>query len=90
MTEEDGLHEPTPEQPTTKPAASTRLVVVFAVIAVFAGVIVAKYLPPSWAGGNDSPAAQASLTSVRNDATADYEAAVKSGKPIYVMFHSMS
>jgi hypothetical protein len=31
-----------------------------------------------------------SITSVRNDAVADFEAAAASGKPIYVLFHSLS
>ena len=60
------------------------------VIAVFAGVIAAKYLSSVQTGGAGGSASQASLTSVRNDAAADYEAAVKTGKPIYVLFHSLS
>jgi hypothetical protein len=31
-----------------------------------------------------------SLTFAHNDATADFSAATKSGKPIYVLFHSLS
>ncbi|MDH4139654.1 MAG: thioredoxin family protein [Coriobacteriia bacterium] len=30
------------------------------------------------------------VTSVHNDAVADYEAALQAGKPIYVLFHSLS
>ncbi|MHB1342231.1 MAG: thioredoxin family protein [Coriobacteriia bacterium] len=37
-------------------------------------------------GGSAGP----SITSVHNDAVADYEAAVASGKPVYVLFHSLS
>ncbi len=34
--------------------------------------------------------AGATITSVHNDAVADYEAALKTGKPVYVLFHSLS
>lgn len=34
--------------------------------------------------------ASATITSVHNDAVADYEAALASGKPVYVLFHSLS
>jgi len=34
--------------------------------------------------------ASGSLTSTHNDATADYAAALKAGKPIYVLFHSLT
>ncbi|MBK5210972.1 MAG: hypothetical protein JJE36_01395 [Coriobacteriia bacterium] len=34
--------------------------------------------------------ATGSLTSVRNDAVSDYTAALKTGKPVYVLFHSLT
>ena len=90
MTEQEGPQESTQPEPTTKPGASTKMVIAFVVVAVFAGVIAAKYLSPSRPGGGAGQATQESVTSVRNDAAADYEAAVKTGKPIYVLFHSLS
>ena len=90
MTEQEDLQEPTQPEPTTKSGASTRMVIALVVIAVFAGVMAAKYLSPSQTGGGGGQASQESLTSVRNNAAADYEAAVKTGKPIYVLFHSLS
>ncbi len=90
MREQEGPHEPVQPEPTAESGVSTRMVIVFVVIALFAGILAAKYLSPSQPGGSDGLAARESLTSVRNDAAADYEAAVKSGKPIYVLFHSLS
>lgn len=70
---------------------SRRVAIALAVAALFAGVLAAKYLAPSQADTADAPvAATHSLTSVRNDALADYEAAMATGRPIYVMFHSSS
>ena len=90
MTEQEGPQEPAQPEPTTRSGVSTKLVIAFVVIAVFAGVVAAKYLSPSQTKVNDGQTSQGSATSVRNDAAADYEAAVKTGKPIYVMFHSLS
>jgi hypothetical protein len=53
--------------------------VVFVLFAVFAGVLIAKVLVP-----------RPSLTSTRNEATVDYEVALKTGKPTYVLFHSLT
>jgi hypothetical protein len=78
---------------------NSKLVIVLAVVALFAGVLVAKVV----SGSQPQSAAQEAGTTVttgpskyrrpaptlaRNDAMADYEAALKAGKPIYVMFHS--
>jgi nucleoside permease NupC len=90
VTEQEGVQESTQPEPTTKSGVSTKIVIAFVVMAVFAGVIAAKYLSPSRTGGGEGQASQTSVTSVRNDAAADYEAAVKTGKPIYVLFHSLS
>ncbi len=90
MTEQEDPQEPAQPEPTGKSGVSTKMVIAFVVIAVFAGVMAAKYLSPSRTGGGGGQASQASVTSVRNDAAADYEAAVKTGKPIYVLFHSLS
>lgn len=37
-----------------------------------------------------SRSSASSITSVHNDATADYVTALKSGRPIYVLFHSLT
>lgn len=75
-----------PEESTPRKSLK-RSVVLFAVIAVFAGVVLAKLVIPK----TDLPAASgASLTTVHNDAVADYDAARKTGRPIYILFHSLS
>jgi hypothetical protein len=75
---------------TRSSAVSPRIVVLFVVIAVFAGLVAAKVMAPTLKSGVGPEATAASLTSVRNDASADYVAAAKTGKPIYVLFHSLS
>lgn len=63
-----------------------RLAIVGIVVVLFAGLLLGKALIPT----RTNDASSASITSVRNDATADYENALSSGKPIYVLFHSLS
>lgn len=75
-------------RPRTAPA-SVRLVLVAVILAVFAGIVLAK-VTSSGSPPGASPSASPSITSGPNDATADYEAAVRSGKPIYLLFHSTS
>lgn len=70
-------------------ARSARLVVVLVVVSIFAGIIAAKVLTPASSVGSGG-AAGGSITSVHNDAMADYEAASRSGKPVYVLFLSLS
>ncbi len=70
----------TTDQATPRPRRPLlRVTVVLIVFALLAGVLIAKVLVP-----------RSSLTSNQNDATADYEAAVAAGKPIYVLFHSLT
>lgn len=74
--------------------ARSKNAIVLLVVAVFLGFIVMKLVLDSTAS-TVSPATEGatsgtSITSVRNDAMADYEAAVASGKPIYVLFHSLT
>lgn len=64
---------------------------------IIAGVVVALFAVLAVKAVTSRPDESASaevtgtsLTSVRNDATADYAAAVKSGKPVYVLFHSLT
>jgi thioredoxin-like negative regulator of GroEL len=74
---------------------SRKLIVVFVVLAAFAGVFVAKAMtgPADQAGTAQSSSATAEAgdntgASAQDDALATYEAALKTGKPIYLMFHS--
>jgi hypothetical protein len=69
--------------------SSPKMVVVLIVLALFAGLIAAKVLTPRPQAGAGTPIAS-SMTSVHNDAVTDYQAALKAGKPIYVLFHSLS
>lgn len=64
-----------------------RTVVLLVAIALFAGVALAKLVSPK----ADPPVSSgASLTTVHNDAVADYDAARRTGRPIYILFHSLS
>jgi thioredoxin-like negative regulator of GroEL len=67
--------------------------IVLLVVAIFLGFIVMKLVLDS-AAPSASPATDTatgtSITSISNDAVADYDAAVASGKPIYVLFHSLT
>ncbi len=78
---------------------NSRLVIVLAVVALFAGIVAAKVVSGSQpqqtaqetgatVSTGPSKYNRPSPTLARNDAMADYEAALKAGKPIYVMFHS--
>ena len=74
---------------------SRRLAVVLVVLAVFAGVLVAKAMSkstdqagPAQAPSSTTAAGDSSGASAQSDAVATYDAALKSGKPIYVMVHS--
>lgn len=68
---------------------STPLVILLVVIVVFAAIVLIKVLATPGTTPN-TPDTAASLTSVHNDAVADYEAALRAGKPIYVLFHSLT
>jgi len=74
-------------------------ILVTAVAVAFLALFLVKTTVQSGAetdrGAGTAPTATAapaagSLTSVRNDAVADYEAALKTGKPIYLLFHSLT
>jgi thioredoxin-like negative regulator of GroEL len=86
--------EHTPEQgqqaQAAPPGRSARVAIVLVIVAVFAGVLVAKSLTPEAEPAGSPGAVPDSVTSVRNDAMADYEAALQTGKPVYVMFHSLT
>ncbi|MCL5887821.1 MAG: thioredoxin family protein [Actinobacteria bacterium] len=74
--------------------ARSKNAIVLLVVAVFLGFIVMKLALDSTAStvspGTEGATSGTSITSVRNDAMVDYDAAVASGKPIYVLFHSLT
>lgn len=90
VTDEEVIDTPDEEAGAHQPHVSTRVAVVLVVIAVFAGLLIAKYQAPRVQPATDGQVASQSVTSVRNDAQGDYEAARKTGKPVYVLFHSLS
>ena len=74
-------------------AGRRRNAIVLAVVVAFLVLVVAKLVTDN-AAPTDTPkaggSAGSSITSVHNDAVADYEAALATGKPVYVLFHSLS
>lgn len=72
---------------------SPSMIVILLVVAVLSGVVFAKMqggtTPPPSSTATDA-ATGATITSVHNDAAVDYEAALKTGKPVYVLFHSLT
>ncbi len=94
MTDKEVTDPPDSKRP------SPTVIIVLVVVALFAGVLVAKALSgsataPSAAssGASETGAgtpAGVTITSVHNDAVEDYEAALKTGKPVYVLFHSLT
>lgn len=101
--ETDQPNNATGTSAANRPAGRFRVVVMLIVVAVLAGVIAAKVTsqpgttgstpsaPGSGAAGATSAKATgSSITSVHNDASADFETAITSGKPVYLLFHSLS
>lgn len=93
--------EPGTEESTTMRRLTPAIVVLLVVAALFAGVLLGKARNSTSPGSDRAPAgtdagagaalpAGLTITSVHNDALADYEAALKTGKPIYVLFHSLT
>lgn len=78
--------------------ASPSVIIVVVVLALFGGIMVAKLTggapaaPPAAETGTIAtpPVGAETITSTHNDAVADYEAALKTGKPVYVLFHSLT
>jgi hypothetical protein len=89
VNEDEVVNQQAGEEPASRWAVSTRVAVALVVVAIFAGIFAAKSMAPS-PGGSGTLAAEESATSVRNDASADYVAALATGKPVYVLFHSLS
>ena len=88
MTDNGEFNETDEPQPGAR-IPSPKIVIALVVVALLAGVVAAKVLGPRPQAGTATSAAS-SMTSVHNDAVADYQAARKAGKPIYVLFHSLS
>ena len=85
------VQEEAPETGDSTPRSagvSPKVIVLLVVLAVFGGMVAAKMMAPSPKAGVGAQQPGGVLTSVRNDAAADYDAAAKKGKPIYVLFHS--
>lgn len=82
-------------EPATVGGASRvrKAAIVLVVAAAFAGLMLGRVV-----GGTNAPPGEPSagaqegttITSVRNDATADYDKALAAGKPVYVLFHSLT
>ena len=79
---------------------SPSIVIILLVVAMFAGVMLAKARSGAMTTSGTTVAGMATatsaqpaattITSVHNDAVADYDAAIQTGKPIYVLFHSLT
>lgn len=90
----------TDDQPDKPKGISPSMIVLFLVVVLLSGVVFAKMqggaatspstTASSATSGASAQATGATITSVHNDAVADYEAALKTGKPVYVLFHSLS
>ncbi|MDO8916212.1 MAG: thioredoxin family protein [Coriobacteriia bacterium] len=84
--------------PTEPPRGGgrVRVAVIVAVAAVFAILLLAKAVgAPQASLENTTPGPAAAVSSggpsqARGDALADYDAALRGGKPIYVLFHSLT
>lgn len=67
---------------------------VIVTLALVALVVLAIFATPGPGGGPARPAsepsADGSVTKAGNDAERDYDSAMASGKPFYVLFHSLS
>lgn len=75
----------------TVPARGTIvLVVVIGFLLLLVVKLVADGSAPTDAAAPPGGQTGTTITSVRNDAVGDYEAAAASGKPIYVLFHSFT
>jgi ABC-type molybdate transport system substrate-binding protein len=91
VTDNNELDEMSESSASAQRVLPPLLVVALVTVAIIGGALAAKALAPR-PSASSAPAtsAAASLTSVHNDAVADYQAALKKGKPIYVLFHSLS
>jgi thioredoxin-like negative regulator of GroEL len=89
--------------PTKPKGISPSMIAILLVVAALSGVVFAKMQSgatttpsapaasaASAASGAPAQATGGTITSAHNDAVADYEAALKTGKPVYVLFHSLS
>jgi hypothetical protein len=89
VTENGELIQTEDPQPGTR-IPSPKIVIALVFVALLAGVVAAKVLAPRLQGNTAARTPASSMTSVHNDAVTDYQSALKAGKPIYVLFHSLS
>ena len=88
------------QAPNKPKRTSPGVVIILVVLALFGGVLLAKVKadPPQapvvcgvGAGAQAAtPTSGGTISTTHNDAVADYEAALKTGKPVYVLFHSLT
>jgi hypothetical protein len=83
VVDEEVLHEPTESEAPEPKKFPVKLAVVLVVAAVFAGLFTAKALTPA-------PVTPSPGASTSGSAVADYQAALQSGKPVYLLFRSES
>lgn len=87
--------EPTDETPAPESTRARRPknAIILVVIVAFLVLALAKIATDGVAPVASSATGEStgtSITSVHNDAMADYEAALASGEPVYVLFHSLT
>lgn len=78
---------------SARSGGSLRVVVVVAVLIVFAiilGFKIAGQAEPSGTGAAPESGDVAKLSEVRGNAAVVYDEAIASGKPVYVLFHSLT
>jgi len=91
VTDEGQVLEPAETEQSSLPRASNKAVVVALVaVALVAGAFAARLIVPDRRADEAKPTSPASLTTRHNDALVDYSAATDTGRPIYVLFHSLT
>lgn len=83
------IEESTPDDGgRPRPSSARRPLIALAVVAMLLALLALK----TWGLPGDSTSTEVagSITSAHNDAEADYDQALGTGKPIYVLFHSLS
>ena len=83
------MAEKSPDVPAG--AGRSKVPVILLIVAILLGLVLVKLVSDDAAPTTSSAGETGtSMTSVHNDAVSDYEAAVASGRPIYLLFHSLS
>ena len=89
MKDETSLDEPQASESPANSAVSNKVAIALVIAAIVAGLVVAKMVAPDSRPDTDKKAV-ASLTAIHNNAVTDYESARRTGRPVYVLFHSLS